>query len=220
MVRQPKRGGGVGVVITTSDGEVLKYGIQLKFPATNNKLEYEEILTRLRLGKALGAKNLLVQSDSKLVIGKIKEEYEAKEERMQRYLRLTKHLTHNFDNVEFVQIPKSQNMVADKVAKLASLEGATSIGLMTEVQKRPSIKEISIFAIQSSGSWMTPIISFLQDVHLPQNVEEAIKIRRRAARFTILNDTLYKRGFSMPYLKCVDKEEAKYILKEIHEGVC
>ena len=67
---------------------------------------------------------------------------------------------------------------------------------------------------------MTPIISFLQDVHLPQNVEEAIKIKRRAARFTILNDTLYKRGFSMPYLKCVDKEEAKYILKEIHEGVC
>ena len=47
----------------------------------------------LRLGEALEAKNLLVQSDSKLMIGQIKEEYEAKEERMQRYLRLTKHLT-------------------------------------------------------------------------------------------------------------------------------
>ena len=23
----------------------------------------------------------------------------------------------------------------------------------------------------------------------------------------------------MPYLKCIDEEEAKYILKEIHEGV-
>ena len=45
-------------------------------------------------------------------------------------------------------------------------------------------------------------------------------MRKRAARFTILNDILYKRGFSMPYLKCVDEEEAKYILKEIHEGVC
>ena len=41
---------------------------------------------------------------------------------MQRYLRLTKHLTQNFDNVEFVQIPKSQNMVADEVVKLASSE--------------------------------------------------------------------------------------------------
>nr|XP_023884816.1 uncharacterized protein LOC111997010 [Quercus suber] len=67
---------------------------------------------------------------------------------------------------------------------------------------------------------MTPIISFLQDGKLPQNAEEARKIKKRAARFTILNDTLYKRGFSMPSLKCVDEEEAKYILEEIHEGIC
>ena len=67
---------------------------------------------------------------------------------------------------------------------------------------------------------MTPIISFLQDGHLPQDVEKARKVRKRAAKFTILNDILYKKGFSMPYLKCVDEEEAKYILKEIHEGVC
>ena len=54
----------------------------------------------------------------------------------------------------------------------------------------------------------------------PQAVEEAKKIKKRAARFTILNGVLYKRGFSIPYLKCVDEEEAKYILEEIHEGVC
>ena len=132
---------------------MLKYGVQLKFPATNNKVEYEGILTRLRLGKALRAKNLQVQSDSKLVIWQIKEEYEARKERMQRYLRLTKHLTQDFDNVEFMQIPKSQNRVVDEVAKLASSEeGAASMGLMTEVQKRPSIEEISTFAIQSVGS--------------------------------------------------------------------
>ena len=59
----------VGVVIITPDGEILKYGVQLKFPATNNEVEYEGVLTGLRLGRALGAKNLLVQNDSKLVIG-------------------------------------------------------------------------------------------------------------------------------------------------------
>ena len=69
------------------------------------------------------------------------------------------------------------------------------------------------------NSWMTPIISFLQDGHLPQDTDEAKKIKKKAARFTILNDTLYKRGFSMPYLKCVDEGEAKYILEEIHEWV-
>ena len=94
--------GGVGIIIVTPDGEMLKYGVRLKFPTTNNEAEYEGILTRLRLEKALRAKNLFIQSDSKLVIGQIKEEYEAKEERMQKYLKLTKHLAQEFDKLEFV----------------------------------------------------------------------------------------------------------------------
>ena len=67
---------------------------------------------------------------------------------------------------------------------------------------------------------MTPILSFLQDGRLIQDVEEARKVKKRAARFTILNDTLYKRGFSMTYWRCVSKEEAKYVLEEIHEVIC
>ena len=61
---------------------------------------------------------------------------------------MTKHPTQKFDKEEFVQIPKSQNMVTDEVAKLASLEErATSMGLIMEVQKRPSIEEVSTFVI-------------------------------------------------------------------------
>ena len=163
----PKEGG-VRVVITTPDEETLKYKVQLKFPATNNEAEYEGVLMGLRLGNALGAKYLLIQSDSKLVLRQIKEKYEAKEERMQKYLRLTKCLTQEFDRVEFIQIPKSQNTIADKIAKLtSSKEGSTSTGLKMEIQECPSIKEVLTFAIQSTSSWMTPIISFLQDSHLP-----------------------------------------------------
>ena len=144
---------GVGVIITTSNGETLKYGIQLKFPATNNEAKYEGVLTGLKVGKALGAKYLLIKSDSKLVLGQITEEYEAKEERLQKYLRLTKRLTREFDKVEFVQIPQSQNMIANEIAKLASSEeGSMSTGLKMEVQERPSIKEVLTFAIQSTGS--------------------------------------------------------------------
>ena len=121
-VRQLKKRGGVGVVITTPDGEILKYEVRLRFPATNNKVEYEGILTGLRLGKALGVKNLLIQSDSKLVVEQIKGEFETKEERMQKYLRLTRHLTREFDEVEFIQVPRNQNALADEISKLASTE--------------------------------------------------------------------------------------------------
>ena len=112
-------------------------------------------------------------------------------------------------------------MVADEIAKMAlSEEGSTSMELNMEIQKRPSIEEVPTFVIQSTNSWMTLIVSFLQDGRLLQDAEEAKKIKKRAARFTILNDTLYKKGFSMTYLKCVNEDEAKYILEEIHEGVC
>ena len=53
---------------TTLDGETLKYRVQLKFLATNNEAEYGGILIGLRVENALRAKNLLLQSDSKLVI--------------------------------------------------------------------------------------------------------------------------------------------------------
>ena len=125
---------------------MLRYGDQLKFFTINNEAEYEGILTGLRVGKALGAKNLLLQSDSKLVIRVIKEEYEVKEERMQKYLKLMKHLTQEFNRVEFVQIPRSQNMIANEIAKLASLEERlTSVYLEMEVQKHPNIEEVSTF---------------------------------------------------------------------------
>lgn len=104
---------GVGVIIIASEENVLKYGVKLQFPSTNNEVEYEAVLTRLKVGKSLGTRNLLLQSDSKLAIGQIKGEYEAKENRMQKYLRLTDKLTQEFDQVDFTQVPKNQNSEAD-----------------------------------------------------------------------------------------------------------
>ena len=61
--------GRTGVVITFLEGDILKYGIQLKVPVTNNEAKYEAILTGLRIAQALGAKNALLRSDSQLIIG-------------------------------------------------------------------------------------------------------------------------------------------------------
>ena len=63
-----QRRGGVRVVITTPDEEMLKYRVQLKFLTTNNEAEYKGILMGLRVEKALETKNLFIQRDSKLVI--------------------------------------------------------------------------------------------------------------------------------------------------------
>ena len=57
------------------------------------------------------------------------------------------------------------------------------------------------------------------DCTLPSDPKEASNLRARLARFTVHQGTLYKRGFSTPILKCVGKEDANYILREVHEGI-
>ena len=66
---------------------------------------------------------------------------------------------------------------------------------------------------------MEPIISYIRDGQLPSNSSKAKKVRVQVARFTVLNGELYKRGFLMPYLKCLTPNEITYVLREIHEGV-
>ena len=67
---------------------------------------------------------------------------------------------------------------------------------------------------------MTPIISYLKDGKLLEGKDEARKLRVKAARYVLINEVLYKRGFSQPYLRCLTPDEANYVLREIHEGAC
>jgi len=69
----------------------------------NNEPEYKALLTGLSLAKVLGAKNLIVQADSRLIIGQVKGDYKAKEERMQKYLKIIQQLLKHFDSLDFVQ---------------------------------------------------------------------------------------------------------------------
>jgi ribonuclease HI len=47
------KGVGAGVMLITLEGDILKYAIQLEFPATNNIVEYEDLVMGLRLAKDL-----------------------------------------------------------------------------------------------------------------------------------------------------------------------
>lgn len=74
--------------------------------------------------KAPGVKNLKLRTDYKLIVGQITNEYEAKKERMKRYLKLTSQLVNDFDDVKFEQIAQENNSTTDEVAKLALVEKA------------------------------------------------------------------------------------------------
>ena len=64
------------------------------------------------------------------------------------------------------------------------------------------------------------IISYLTDETLQKGKDEARKLRVRSARYVLINEVLYKKGFSQPYLRCLAPDEANYVLWEVHEGAC
>ena len=115
--------------------------VQLQFPTMNSEMKYEAVLACLKVGRALGVKNLRLRFDSKLIVGQITNEYEAKEERMKKYLQMMSQLIDEFDNIKFELIPREENSATNEVARLASIEDAPAIvGLLMEVQTIPSIE--------------------------------------------------------------------------------
>ena len=67
---------------------------------------------------------------------------------------------------------------------------------------------------------MTPIMSYLKDERLLEGKDKARKLRIRLARYVLMEEILYKRGFSQPYLRCLAPDETNYVLREVHEGAC
>ena len=49
---------------------------------------------------------------------------------------------------------------------------------------------------------------------------EARRISRRSKAFTVINRQLYKRSIAQILQKCIDEEDGKALLLEIHEGTC
>uniref|UniRef100_A0A2N9IAL2 Uncharacterized protein n=1 Tax=Fagus sylvatica TaxID=28930 RepID=A0A2N9IAL2_FAGSY len=213
-----KGAGDVGIVFKTPEGHLLKHSTRLQYPTTNNEAEYEALLTSLRIAKELGANRLKIRSDSQVIVGQVNGEYEAREDRMTKYLKLVRNAMKWFDEVMLVQVPREQNTEADTLAKLASSDEATDQYI--EVQHSPSHLEEELSPINVSNSWMTPIVNYLEDETLPSDPVEARKLKVRSTRFILIQGVLYKRGFSLPYLRCLDKAKANYVMREVHEGIC
>ncbi|XP_075654790.1 uncharacterized protein LOC142624955 [Castanea sativa] len=193
-----KKEGRVGVVLISLEKETLKYAVRLQFPPANNEAKYEAFLTRLNLAKALGAKNLFVQADSQLIIGQVKGDYEAKEERMQKYLKIVQRLSQHFDSLDFVQIPRTKNAEADFLARLASSNDYdATFELCIVIRGQPSTEGEEVLKIKEQDERMTPIVCYLKEGWLSEDKMEARKIQIRAARFVIIDDVLYERGYSL-----------------------
>ena len=147
-------------------------------------------------------------------------DYECKGERMKGYLDQVRRRVDDLE-AKIIQIPRGENEQADRLAKTASIKHMiTPSNVLSFVQLSPLIDSDDVHEIGSESNWTTLLVSYLKNGVLPDGKEAARKLKVQAARFVLIKDVLYKRGFSRPYLRCLGTEEADYFMREVHEGIC
>ena len=87
---------GAGVVLISPDGSRLCYAIRLHFSASNNTVEYEALINRLRIAIELDATWLYVHGDSELVIDQAMKESSCKSPLMAAYCQEVRKLEDKF----------------------------------------------------------------------------------------------------------------------------
>ncbi|GAU40790.1 hypothetical protein TSUD_348870 [Trifolium subterraneum] len=162
--------------------------------------EYEALIAGMKLAKEMEVQELKVQSHSQLVANQVSGEFQTKDPQLAKYLKKVKGMAKQFTMFELTYVPREQNARADLLAKLAST-------------KKPRM-------VVEEEDWRSPIIRYLQMDALSLARDEAAKIKKMAAWYTMVGGKLYKRAFTAPMLLCVSNTKACRILKELHEGSC
>ena len=213
---------GAGIILVTPTGHKFHSALKFKFEATNNESEYEALLAGLRMAIELKAKAIRCYSDSQLVINQILGDYQARGTRMAAHLEKVKTTFKDFEFYSVERIPREDNPLADALARLATSKEAEELSIVpVEVLHEPSIvqsREIEL--IEEKTTWMTSIIAYLFEGTLPEDRIKARRLMYQLPRYTMLDGKLYRRGYSMPFLKCVAEPEVSSILREVHEGFC
>ncbi|XP_074346847.1 uncharacterized protein LOC141685654 [Apium graveolens] len=97
-------GSGADIVLVTLEGHRLMSVIHFKFYVTNNDAEYEALINGLKLALEVGVVNLIVRSDSKLVVNQVNGGFQARGPCMELYMRCTQCLLERFGNARLESV--------------------------------------------------------------------------------------------------------------------
>jgi ribonuclease HI len=217
------KGAGAGVVLIPPEGNILKYAVQFEFPATNNIVEYEGLVTGLRLAKDLSIRQLLIRGDSQLVARKVQKEYHCNNDNMVEYLVEVQRMEKFFDGFKVRYIPYLDYHDADHLAWIDSSKAPTLPDVIVVKLSKPSVKpaepisEADLMVIDRSNQepvfdWMNPIKMFLSNQPLSDDDAEVERIACKAKMYHLIDEVLYRQGTNGMMIRCISREEGIQLL--------
>ena len=220
------KGSSARIIVENGEGMVVEISLGLSFPLTNNIVEYEVFLAGLRIAKDLGARKIRIFTDSQLVASQVTGDYQVREEHLQQYVQLVLEKMKEFKTVEVTYVPCEQNTRVDILSKLASTRTANGNKIVIQeflnernVQKQNS-QRLDVNAIIGMEDWRAPIARYIHSGELPSYPSERTKLKLMVCSFTLVEGTLYKRGFITPLIKCLGPDQTQEVLVDVHDGIC
>lgn len=108
----------VGAVLIFESGQYYPITAQLRFYCTNNMVEYEACILGLRLAIVMSIQELLVLGDLDLLFHQIQGYWETRDSKLLPYRGCLQDLCQQFISVEFKNILRTHNEIADSLATL------------------------------------------------------------------------------------------------------
>jgi ribonuclease HI len=109
----------IGVTIKDEKQNLLDKISQKIGVTTNNQAEYQALIAGLKKAIGLGANQVMVYSDSQLMVRQIQGKYKVKNADIKLLYSEAARLAYSFSSFDIDSIPREQNQEADKLANLA-----------------------------------------------------------------------------------------------------
>jgi ribonuclease HI len=218
-------GSATATVLKSPSGIKLWYALRLNCDScTNNMAEYEVLLLALRKARAVGARRLVILTDSELVAGHIGKTYKATKLDMMKYLQAVGSMEKFFLGIMVKSFPQLYNKEADAIAKAIALHEPLPADVFYETTTtRSATNEVArpkfVNAVHSED-WCAPIVAAIKGYYESEGGVVDKRVAIRAMNYHIIDDNLYRKGVCAPFLKCISAIEGKQLLHEIHSGMC
>ena len=171
-------------MLITPEKLIMEKSLRLGFLASNNETEYEALLAGVPMVRQLGRDVVELYSDSRLVVGQVNGEFEARNERKQGYLAKVQRAQAQFKSFILKQVPRRQNSHADSLVMLATFLGSSLLRVViVEDLDSSSLTRVSlveVYSLYMGTSWMDPFVTFLKQRLLPKDKCEVEKVRKSA----------------------------------------
>ena len=211
---------GAGVVLESPGGLKVEQSLHFNFKASNNQAEYEALIAGLNLAGDMGVKQLKCLTDSQLTVDQINGTFQVKDPLLTRYYQKVSTLLSKFQHAKVQYVPKSKNRRADAFSKLALGKRKGRFDTVIQLTlNNPTVSEEDCVNIKMTEDWQSPIMPTLKTLLMGEAVADKV-LAKKVARYVLIADNLYKRGFTTPLLKCLGKEQSEYVMNELHNRIC